>query len=133
MLTLPPILSSTHVQTVQEIAGRNTTLYSVVATFIGLIALYLVIKAVYWSYQGWLLTKYPGYIVPAKSKFAERACKVIAGLFTSSMIGPVKVIGAENASYGGPTPDFAQPQPSSRFCCVRKSPAYLLSAGRHQV
>jgi hypothetical protein len=54
MLTLPPILSSTHVQTVQEIAGRNTTLYSVVATFIGLIALYLVIKAVYWSYQGWL-------------------------------------------------------------------------------
>ena len=101
MLTLPPILSSTHVQTVQEIAGRNTTLYSVGATVLGLIALYLVIKAVYWSYQGWLLTKYPGYIVPAKSKFAERACKVIAGLFTSSMIGPVKVIGAENASYGG--------------------------------
>lgn len=101
MLSLPTSMTVDRVVSMQEIAGRNSTYELVAVVLIGLLALYLVIKTVYWCYQGWLLTKYPGYIVPAKSKFAEHACKVIAGLFTSSMIGPVKVVGAEHARYGG--------------------------------
>ncbi|HMW89862.1 MAG TPA: 1-acyl-sn-glycerol-3-phosphate acyltransferase [Candidatus Obscuribacter sp.] len=59
-------------------------------------ALFLLYRFGFWIYQGRLMAKYPGYIVPDKTLAAKLATKVLTRLLSRIGVGSRRVLGLEN-------------------------------------
>jgi 1-acyl-sn-glycerol-3-phosphate acyltransferase len=68
---------------------------------LGVVLLWCLYRAGYWTYQGYLIARYPGYIVPEKSFITRHAIKVLAWLFTLCLVGRIRVIHKSNAKFDG--------------------------------
>lgn len=68
---------------------------------LSLIALWFGYRAIFWCYQGYLVARYPSYIVPEKSAFTRVAVKVLAAIMTQLLIGKVVSHGRKNARFKG--------------------------------
>lgn len=66
-----------------------------------LIAVWFGYRALFWCYQGYLVTKHPSYIVPEKSALTRIAVKILAALATQALIGKVQAYGRKNAKFKG--------------------------------
>lgn len=75
-----------------------TALYA--ATFGGGCLGYFINGVCYWTYQGTKL-QITGYMPPPSTRFARWFYKFCCHIFTWLGVGPVKVIGAENADFDG--------------------------------
>lgn len=68
---------------------------------LSLVLLWFIYRAGYWTYQGYLIARYPGYIVPEKSALTKNIIKVLAWVFTTCLVGRVRVVHPQNAHFKG--------------------------------